>query len=187
MYDTDDLATPTFAIWLTGLPASGKTTIARQLVARLASDERRVQLLDSDEMRTVLTPQPTYQTHERDWFYATLVYIADLLVRNGLSVVIAATGNKRRYRADARQTFTHFAEIYVDCPLAICQARDKKGTYDQAYSGTATTVPGVGSAYEAPHNPDLILDTVQLSTEASVQHVITMLINRKWLSPRVLE
>ena len=93
-----------FVVWLTGLPASGKTTLAGHLADRLADRGVQVQILDSDELRTVLTPDPDYSQAERDWFYATMTYIGQLLAQNGVPVIIAATASRPATGAAQRQT-----------------------------------------------------------------------------------
>lgn len=144
-----------FAVWLTGLPASGKTTISRVLVHELASRGVDVAVLESDEVRRVLTPHATYTEKERDTFYRSLVYIGRLLVEHGVPVVFDATANRRAYRAAAREAIDRLIEVYVDCPLDVCIARDPKGIYRKAHAGEISTVPGVQTTYERPEHPDL--------------------------------
>lgn len=151
--------TPGFAIWFTGLPASGKTALAREFRLLLAAQAIHAVVLDSDDLRAVLTPQPRYTEAERDWVYAVVVYLATWLTQGGVNVLIAATANRRAYRDQARSAIERFAEVYVRCPLAVCQARDPKGIYRQALHGQAATVPGVGSDYEPPLQPEAIIDT----------------------------
>lgn len=167
--------TTAFAIWLTGLPASGKSTLAQRLSSRLNAQGIRVQILDSDEIRQVLTPQPSYTPQERDWFYATITYIAGLLVNNNVPVIIAATANRRTYRDHARRQLPHFFEIYVDCSLEVCRSRDTKGTYRKAESGESATVPGVGSVYEEPSAPELVIDTSVNSPTQGSEQIIQLL------------
>lgn len=148
-----------FAIWLTGLPAAGKTTLAVALATTLQQQGTPVQILDSDELREVLTPQPSYTPEEREWFYRTMVYIGQLLVQNGANVIFAATANRRRYRDRARKAMARFVEVYVSCSLEVCMNRDRKGIYEKARAGEATTVPGVQIPYEPPQEPALVVDS----------------------------
>jgi len=147
-----------FALWMTGLPASGKSSITRELVKKLAIRGVSVVVLESDEMRTLLTPEPTYIPEERDAFYRSLTLIGELLTRNGVNVIFDATANKRTYREYARTLIPRFVEIFVLCPLDVCMQRDPKGIYRRAAAGTAGTVPGMQSPYEPPLNPDITLD-----------------------------
>jgi len=171
----------TFCIWLTGLPASGKTTIANELKKNLNKMNINAQILDSDELRKILTPKPTYSLEERDWFYSVLVYIAKLLYENDVNVIIAATGNKRAYRDLARKEIKNFIEIYVKCDLEICMKRDKKGIYELAKKGLTSTVPGIQDPYEEPLNPDLILDTTMLNPEECTRLIIEFLEKNHYL------
>lgn len=162
-----------FVWWFTGRPAAGKTTLALAVQNALAERGIPTQLLDSDELRNVLTPQPTYSEQERDWFYAALRYIARLLAHNGVNVLIAATAAKCRYREMAN--LSHFAEIYVEADIETCRQRDPKGLYAQAAAGEVVTLPGVGVAYEPPPVPAVRVDGVAL-TDFNAQFIITQLL-----------
>ncbi len=147
-----------FAIWITGLPASGKSSIARELVKKLEGRGVRTIVLESDEMRKILTPEPAYSPEERDRFYRTLALIGELLTRSGVNVIFDATANRRGYRDHARSVIPKFIEVFVDCPLEVCMKRDPKGIYAAAASGRATAVPGIQAAYEAPLHPEFVLN-----------------------------
>jgi adenylylsulfate kinase len=164
-----------FAIWLTGLPASGKTSLAAALTRLLGQRGVRVQTLDSDELREVLTPGPTYSESERDWFYRTMVFIGRLLTENGVNVFFAATAPHRRYREWARQAIDRFMEVYLLCPLETCRARDRKGIYSRDRTQGATTIPGLQVPYELPEAPELVVDTEHLTPEEGAQKVIARL------------
>lgn len=158
-----------FVLWFVGRPAAGKSTIANLLHERLASEGIASCVLDSDELRTILTPQPTYSDQERDWFYAALVGLAGVLSRNGVHVLIAATGQRQAYRAAAYARLPQFAEVYVQCSLSTCQERDPKGLYARAQTGTITQLPGAGAVFEPPLAPALIIDTEQQAPAAAVE------------------
>ena len=147
-----------FAVWITGIPASGKSSIARELVKKLALRGVSAVVLESDEMRTILTPVPTYDEKERDAFYRSLAQIGGVITRNGVPVIFDATAHKRAYRELARSLIPHFVEAYVKCPLEICMKRDPKGIYARAAAGKTGTVPGIQATYEPPHNPDITMD-----------------------------
>ncbi len=149
--------TDAFAVWITGLPASGKSAIAAKLIAQLDARGVRVALLESDELRKIFTPHPRYDPDERDMFYRQMVYVGVLLTQHGVPVIFDATANRRVYRCWARQQIPKFVEAYMDCPLATCIARDPKGIYRRAHEGKAETVPGLQAAYEAPEKPEIIL------------------------------
>src|SRR5579872_4391797 len=115
-----------FAVWITGLPASGKSTVAANLAAQLQVRGVHVAVLESDELRKIFTPHPRYDAEERDTFYRQMVYLGVLLTQHGVPVLFDATANRRAYRDWARQQIPKFLEVYVDCPLAACMARDPK-------------------------------------------------------------
>lgn len=151
---------PAFAVWITGLPASGKSTVARELESQLREAGIDPVVLESDALRTILTPEPTYAPDERDRFYRQLADIGALIARQGIPVIFDATANRRAYRDRARAAIPRFLEVFVDSPLALCRSRDPKGIYRSADSSRASTVPGVQTPYEPPLAPGLVLDGV---------------------------
>jgi adenylylsulfate kinase len=156
-----------WAIWITGLPASGKSTIARHLVKFLEKKNIRAQVLESDTLREVLTPEPTYSPQERNTFYNSMVYIGTLLSKNGVNVIFDAVANKRKWREKARENIPRFIEVFVNTPLNVCIERDPKSIYKKAEEGKATTVPGTQAEYEETTKPNIIVDgTVDPQTSA---------------------
>jgi adenylylsulfate kinase len=147
-----------FAIWITGMPASGKSSVTRELVRMLEGHGLPLVVLESDVMRTILTPQATYEDSERDWFYHALASLGSVITKNGVNVIFDATANRRTYREHARALISRFVEVYVQCPLEVCIKRDPKGIYRDAAKGKASTVPGLQKAYEPPENAEIILD-----------------------------
>jgi adenylylsulfate kinase len=173
---------PGFAIWLTGLPSSGKTTVAHALSDLLAERGIAVQVLDSDELRTRLTPNPQYSPQERDWFYALVTFLAELLTKNGVNCLIAATASRRAYREAARRRIDRFAEVYVDCSPEVCQGRDPKGLWQRAHRGEINALPGMGTPYEPPNSPDARVDTGRLSAEVAARHILSQLDSKGFFS-----
>jgi adenylylsulfate kinase len=164
-----------FAIWLTGLPASGKSVLARAVFKRLREDNIPLQILDSDDLRKVLTPHPTYSDEERAWFYRVMVYMGGMLTQNEVHVVFAATAAKQTYRDHARQTIERFAEVYVRCSLETCMKRDPKGLYAKAQSGEITNLPGLQALYEIPRSPEVVIDTETLTVKQGTSKLINRL------------
>ena len=137
-----------FAIWITGIPASGNFATRNWVKNCLNWVIRR--RAGRDKMRTILTPVPTYDEVERDAFYRSLAQLGGLITRNGVPVIFDATANKRVYRDYARSLIPRFVEVYVVCPLEICVKRDPKGIYGRAAKGMINTVPGVRRSMNRP-------------------------------------
>ena len=163
-----------FAIWITGLPASGKSTIVSALKTQLEGLGLAVEVLESDEVRKVLTPVATYSDAERDLFYRALAFTGQKLVAHGVTVVFDATASRRVYRDFARSVIPRFIEVSVECPLATCMERDKKGTYLKGQRGDSLTVPGLQSPYEAPTNPDLRIDSTTTTSTAAASQILDL-------------
>jgi adenylylsulfate kinase len=166
---------PAFAVWLTGLPASGKSTVARALAAELACRGIRAAVLESDAVRREITPRPKYNDEERDAFYATLAYLARVLVLHGVPVIVDATANRRAYRDRARDAIPRFLEVYVRCPLAVCRARDPKGIYRRGAEGTVQDVPGVSAPFEPPLMPEVVVDGEREDPAAAARRIVSAL------------
>lgn len=159
------------AIWLTGLPASGKSTITAALKPKLEAAGHTVEVLESDAVRQILTPVPTYSREERDLFYRALAFLGSRLVVHGVTVVFDATANRRAYRDFARTLIPRFIEVAVVCPLDLCMKRDYKGTYQRGQRGESSTVPGLQDPYEAPLNPDVTIDTTKMTAEEAAGRI----------------
>jgi len=177
------VADKAFAIWVTGLPASGKSTIVQALSSALAARGVDAAVLESDVLRTVFTPHPRYDQEERDTFYRQLVYVGSLLIKHGVPVIFDATANRRIYRDHAREQISRFLEVYVECPLEVCMARDPKGIYRAGREGTATIVPGLQDTYEPPANPDVIVRGDSESPKIAAQRIVSKLIERNFITP----
>jgi len=169
-----------FAVWLTGLPGSGKSAIARGLLHVLHSRGVEASVLESDVMRTQLTPHARYDDAERDFFYAALADMAAALVGRGRVVLIDATANLRRYRDAARGRIGRFCEVYVDTPLEVCRARDPKGLYR-----AGGNLPGVQAPYEPPASPELVVPGDHGTPGEGARRIVDALAARG-IRPRVL-
>ena len=176
----------TWAIWITGLPGSGKTVIARKVRTLLEREGiTDVKVLELDEIRRFITPQPTYSDEEREIVYASLVYMAKLLVECGTPVIIDATANRRSYRERARETIPNFAEVYVTCSLDTCMTRERRrraqhaptGIYNRA-SEEGATVPGVNVPYEEPENPEVMVNSETLRIKACAEKIVEFIQKR---------
>jgi adenylylsulfate kinase len=169
-----------FAVWLTGLPGSGKSVISDKLKKILESRNIKIQILRMDEMRKIVTPEPKYSDEERQIIYNSFIYLTKILVDNNINVIMDATGNLRKYRRLAKEIIPNFMEIYLKCPLDIAINRESerkdfrsapKDIYKKGLSGGSRTVPGIQSRYEEPKNPGLVVETDKTSIETCAEKI----------------
>jgi adenylylsulfate kinase len=140
-------------VWLTGLPSSGKSTLARAVRDRLLSQGTSPCILDGDVFRAIIAPTLGYSEEERSQFYVMLARLAAELAQQGLVVLVPATAHLKEYRQLARQLAPRFVEVWVTTPLPECQRRDPKGLYAAATAGGH--LPGVNLPYEEPEHAEL--------------------------------
>jgi adenylylsulfate kinase len=138
-------------VWFTGLPASGKTTLAKEVRQRLVEHAVACCVLDSDVVRQLVAPLLGYSDQARAAFYGVLAGLAGELASQGLVVLVPATAHRRIYRDRARRLAPAFLEVWVTTPLEECQRRDDKGLYAAARSKPGK-LPGVGVPYERPQS-----------------------------------
>ena len=177
---TIDTSSKAFAVWLTGLPASGKSTVVAALKPQLEALGLSVDVLESDAVRRTLTPAPTYSQPERDLFYRALAFTGAKLGLHGVTVIFDATANRRAYRDFARSLIPRFIEVAVECPLELAMQRDYKGTYQRGRRGESMTVPGLQEPYEAPLNPEVRIDTTKMNANEAAE-MIVKLVNERCL------
>lgn len=152
-------APPGVVVWFTGLPSSGKSTLARAAADALrARGLRDVCVLDGDEVRAALVPAPGYDPDGRDHFYDTLSNLAALLARQGLAVLVAATAHRRAFRDRARERAPRFVEVHVRVDPSVATARDAKRLYAAQRAGEVSNLPGADAGYEPPERPDVVAD-----------------------------
>jgi adenylylsulfate kinase len=169
-----------WCVWITGLPGSGKSTVANLLLSKLKSLNIHTQIVSIDMIRQYATPQPTYSEEERATVYGALVFASKMLTENGVNVIIDATGNRRHFRELARRAIPRFIEAYLECPLGICMGREAKrknthlaptNIYKKAEEGKAPAVPGIGAPYEEPLNPEVRVGSSNLSPEVCAERI----------------
>jgi adenylylsulfate kinase len=170
-----------FAVWITGLPSSGKSTLAVALRAQLEARGVQPTVLESDALRPAITPNPSYGEEERDAFYREMADRGALLAQCGVPVIFDATANRRAYRARARAQIPRFLEVYVECPLKTCMSRDPKGIYRKGREGSATAVPGLQAPYEPPANPEVVVRGDQEDPEEAAARVVAELAEKGYL------
>jgi adenylylsulfate kinase len=159
-------------VWFTGLPASGKSTLAELVRVRLGETGRCAVVLDGDAVRDAIGAG-AYDAEGRDRFYRTLANLAALVARQAVVVLVPATAPRRAHRDYARATDCRLIEVWVKTPVEACEARDRKGLYAAARRDPATTLPGIGVPYEAPEAPDVVADGGRDRTAAQlVAHLV---------------
>lgn len=164
-----------FTLWFTGLSGAGKSTIAEAITPRLNELERRVEILDGDEVRTNLSKGLGFSKEDRDTNIRRIGYVAQLLTRNGAIVITAAISPYRAIRNEVRSRIGNFVEVYAKCPLEALIARDVKGLYKKALAGEIKEFTGVSDPYEEPLHPEIVVETDRETVEESVNKILARL------------
>jgi adenylylsulfate kinase len=170
-----------FVLWMTGLPASGKSTLA--VLAKVKLEEefgRHVELLDGDEVRKGLSSDLGLSREDREEHARRVSYLAKVLARNGIISIVALISPYRTSRQKARELIgdQDFVEVYVKASLAKCESRDPKGLYAKARKGEITNMTGIQDPYEPPISPQIVVDTENASPEESAGKMVEMLSDR---------
>jgi adenylyl-sulfate kinase len=162
-------------IWFTGVPASGKSTIATAVEKELKRRGIKVENLDADEIRANLSPDLGYTPEARDINTKRLAFMGKIMARNGVCTLVAAVSSLRAFRDRARDWVDNFVEVWVRCPLEECRSRDPKGLYARADRGEVNDIAGLHQPYEEPLNPELVLETKESTAEECAAKVIAKL------------
>jgi len=167
-------------LWFTGLPSSGKSTIAGEVEYELHRRGVRTYLLDGDNIRHGLNSDLGFSPEDREENIRRIGEVAKLFVDSGTVVLVAFISPYRKDRERARNLVEEgeFVEIYVKCPVEVCEKRDPKGMYRKAREGKVQEFTGVSAPYEEPLNPEIVLETDKLSIEECVEKVIRYLEGR---------
>jgi len=161
--------------WITGLPGSGKTTVALRAKEALESKGYRVEVLDGDWFRAHIDPEAGYTREERVRHLRRVAWVARLLARNGIIVICSFVSPYREAREEVREIVSEeavFLEVYARCPLEVCIKRDPKGLYRRALAGEIKNFTGVSDPYEEPERPDLVLDTANDPPEVNAAKLV---------------
>jgi bifunctional enzyme CysN/CysC len=170
-------------IWFTGLSGSGKTTICQAVATELLARGLRVEVIDGDMIRNHLCKDLGFSKRDRDENIRRIAFIAQLLTRNGIVVLVSAISPYREARDEARRTIGDFMEVYVDANLAVCELRDPKELYRKARSGQIRGFTGVDDPYEPPLNAELLCNTELESVRESSLKVVEAALNRLSSNP----
>jgi len=164
-----------FVVWFTGLSGAGKSTLAEALIPQLRAQGKKVEILDGDVVRTHLSKGLGFSREDRDTNIARIAFVAHLLARNGVVVLVAAISPFREARDAARKQIGEFVEVHVAPPLEECIKRDVKGLYKKALAGEIAQFTGVNDPYEEPLSPEIAIDTSKVSLDAGVSALTTAL------------
>jgi adenylyl-sulfate kinase len=162
-------------VWFTGLSGAGKSTIATALAGELRRLGRAVEILDGDSVRENLSKGLGFSKEDRDTNIRRIGYVAELLTRHGVVVIVAAISPYREVRDEVRERIGSFVEVHVRCPIDELVRRDVKGLYARALRGEIANFTGVSDPYEAPLEPEIVVDSDRESVEAAVRRVLDAL------------
>ena len=172
-----------FTLWFTGLSGAGKTTITDIVEKELRHQQVPIEVLDGDVVRTNLSKGLGFSREDRDTNVLRIGFVADLLTRNGVGVIVSAISPYKEARDQVRRNVGDFVEVFVDAPVEVCAERDVKGLYAKAYSGEIPEFTGVSDPYEPPAAPELVLKTDEESPDESARRVFHKLEELGYLRP----
>jgi adenylylsulfate kinase len=170
-----DAADGGFTLWFTGLSGAGKSTIAELVATELERRNVRWELLDGDVVRLNLSKGLGFSKEDRDTNILRIGWVAERLTYHGAAVLVSAISPYREIRDEVRKSIPRFCEVFVKASVEECARRDVKGLYEKAFKGEIKGFTGVDDPYEAPDNPELTIDTEQLSAEESAAVVTAKL------------
>lgn len=171
-------------LWFTGLSGSGKSTTAREVAEQWKASGIQVEMLDGDELRETVCKGLGFSKEDRFENIRRIVYVAKLLSRNGVNVIVSAITPYRAMRQHAREQLPGFVEVFVDCSLEECERRDVKGLYAKARRNEIAAFTGISDPYERPENPEIVIDTVKASVKDNAEAITRWLIAKGRLSPK---
>ena len=173
-----------FTLWFTGLSGAGKTTIAEIVERELRERFGRVEVLDGDIVRTNLSKGLGFSREDRNINVLRIGFVADLLTRNGVGVIVSAISPFKEARDQVRRSIGEdFIEVFVDAPLEVCAERDVKGLYKKAFAGEIPQFTGVSDPYEPPAAPELHIKTDEEEPHESARKVVARLEELGYLQP----
>ena len=164
-----------FTVWFTGLPCSGKSTIADAVAGELRKRKPNVERLDADIIRKHLWRELGYSKEDRDENIRRAAYLAQLLTRNGVAVLTSFISPYRELREHARREIGDFVEVYVKCPVEVCMQRDTREMYKKALAGDIHNFTGVSDPYEEPLHPEVLIESDKEPLAQSVGRVMAKL------------
>ena len=177
------ITNPGFTLWFTGLPCSGKSTLALIAAAQLEDRGRGVEILDGDVVRQNLTKGLGFSKEDRDENIRRIGFVCGLLSKHGAVAISAAISPYRMVRDEVRSKIENFIEVFVDTPLEVCIQRDVKGMYKKALAGEMKHFTGIDDPYESPLNPEIAIRTINETPAESATRILEYLERRGFVEP----
>lgn len=172
---TEKLKEHGFVVWITGLPGSGKSTIAKGVERELKARGLRVEVFDGDEVRKNLSRGLGFSKEDRDTHNKRVIYVCKLLTRNEVNAIVSLISPYRSTRAYAREQLPNLVEVYLECSIEECIRRDPKGLYKKALAGEINNMTGIQDPYEEPVNPEVTLNTENDPPQQNIRKVVQKL------------
>ena len=177
-----DMERKGFTLWFTGLPSSGKSTLADDLAPKLRKMGMKVERLDGDVVRKTLTRDLGFSKEDRQKNLERVTFVAKLLSRNGVAVLAAFVSPYNDIRHWIRQEHEgNFILVFVKTPVEVCMERDPRGNYQKALAGKIKDFTGVDDPFEEPDDADIVVDTVRYDVEECNRQIVERLREMGWL------
>lgn len=176
-----------FCVWFTGLSGSGKTTLAGKLKRELTERRVKVEILDGDIIRQNLSKGLGFSREDRETNLRRIGFVARLLARNGVAVIVAAITPYQSARDEVRELIdqdSRMVEVFIDCPLETCIERDVKGLYKKALAGEIKHFTGLDDPFETPAKPDVVVRSAEEEPESSLAAIVSSLEEWGLVNPR---
>jgi len=170
-----------FVLWFTGLPSSGKTTLANAIYERLSKNGGRVERLDGDKVRGIF-PSTGFSKEERDIHIQRVGFLASMLEKNGISVIASFISPYQKSRGFVRALCRNYIEVYMATPLEVCEKLDTRDLYKRARKGEINHFTGIDDPYEEPNDAELSINASSESVEEATGKIMRYLKERKFLS-----
>ncbi|MFH1841404.1 MAG: adenylyl-sulfate kinase [Candidatus Nealsonbacteria bacterium] len=164
-----------FVLWFTGLPQSGKSTIADRIYQALKEKGLELERLDGDIVRQSFTKDLGFSKEDRDENIRRVGFLSKILSKHGVGVIASFIAPYKAQREGVRKEAENFVEVYCKCPLEVCEKRDTRGFYKKARNGEIENFTGVSDPYEEPENPEITVETDKENIEQCIEKIINFL------------
>jgi len=171
-----------FTLWFTGLPSSGKSTLADEVARELEKRGKNTERLDGDLFRQTISKDLGFNPEDIKTNLERVSFVAHLLTKNGVAVLVSFVSPYRESRQKARKEIGNFIEVYVKCPIEECIKRDPKQNYKKALAGEIANFIGLTLPYEEPENPEITIETNKEDLKKSSEKVIAFLEKQGYLN-----